>query len=68
MNMMLIKRLGVCITSLALLAPAAAQAATVDLATSPMVTGLTRTVKPNVMFILDDSGSMAYEYMPDGAS
>jgi type IV pilus assembly protein PilY1 len=35
------------------------------LANAPLVTGLSKTVAPNVLFILDDSGSMDYEYMPD---
>jgi type IV pilus assembly protein PilY1 len=41
-------------------------AATVDIAPAPMVSGLTRRVPPNVYFILDDSGSMDWDYMPDG--
>lgn len=43
-----------------------AAAATVDIAPWPMVSGLTRRVPPNVYFILDDSGSMEWDYMPDG--
>lgn len=42
-----------------------AMAGTVDLATSPLVTGLGKTVAPNIFFILDDSGSMDSDYMPD---
>jgi len=34
-------------------------ASPVELATSPMATSTTTTVKPNLMFVLDDSGSMA---------
>ncbi len=41
------------------------QAASVDLATAPLATSTTTTVKPNVMFVLDDSGSMTWTYMPD---
>ena len=44
------------------------QAATVDLATSPMVSGLSKVVAPNIYFILDDSGSMAWDYLPDEAN
>jgi type IV pilus assembly protein PilY1 len=45
--------------------PAGIQAATTDLASSPMVTSSTSSVLPNLMFILDDSGSMGWSYMPD---
>ncbi len=41
-------------------------AATVDLATSPLVTGLSKNVRPNIFFIFDDSLSMPQEWMPDG--
>ena len=47
--------------------PPPALAASVALATAPLATSTTSTVKPNVMFILDDSGSMAWEYLPDWA-
>lgn len=43
-------------------------AAPVALATSPLVSATTSAVKPNVMFILDDSGSMDWNYLPDWAS
>jgi type IV pilus assembly protein PilY1 len=43
-------------------------AASVALATGPLATSTTSTVKPNVMFILDDSGSMASDYLPDWAN
>jgi len=38
-----------------------------DLANSPLANGLTSntTVKPNIAFVVDDSGSMDYENMPD---
>jgi type IV pilus assembly protein PilY1 len=42
-------------------------AGTVDLATAPLVTGLGKTVAPNIFFILDDSGSMGDAFMPDSA-
>lgn len=38
-----------------------------DLATAPLFTSTTSVVKPNVMFTLDDSGSMSWDYMPDDA-
>ncbi len=45
----------------------AALALTTDLATVPLITSAPQTVKPNLMFILDDSGSMAWTHMPDDA-
>jgi type IV pilus assembly protein PilY1 len=39
--------------------------ADVDLATTPMVSGVSKSVPPNVYFILDDSTSMSWDYMPD---
>lgn len=40
-------------------------AATISFATQPMATTTASVVKPNLMFILDDSGSMGWDYMPD---
>jgi len=41
-------------------------AAPIDLATTPLATSTTGTqVQPNIMFILDDSGSMERAYVPD---
>jgi len=42
-----------------------AAAATVDLTNVPLVSGVTKVVPPNIYFILDDSGSMGNDYMPD---
>lgn len=42
-----------------------AQAASVALATSPLATSTTSSVKPNVLFIIDNSGSMDWDHMPD---
>lgn len=42
-----------------------AGATTVDLANAPMVTGVSKVIPPNIYFILDDSGSMNDEHMPD---
>lgn len=53
--------------SLALAAPLA-QAAVPDIANVPLGTTSTTTAKPNIMFILDDSGSMNWLYMPDEMS
>ncbi len=44
-----------------------AWAADVDLADKPMASGTSGEVKPNVMLVLDDSGSMTWTYMPDKA-
>jgi type IV pilus assembly protein PilY1 len=46
----------------------AAPAATTDLAGTPLATASTTQVKPNIMFILDDSGSMNWEYLPDSVN
>ena len=43
-------------------------AAATDLATAPLVTSSTSSVLPNLMFVLDDSGSMAWDYLPDWAT
>jgi type IV pilus assembly protein PilY1 len=44
---------------------APAGATQTDIAPAPLGTAPTATVLPNLMFILDDSGSMAREFMPD---
>jgi type IV pilus assembly protein PilY1 len=44
-----------------------AQAGQVALATSPLATSSTSSVAPNIMYMLDDSGSMDWDYMPDTA-
>lgn len=48
--------------------PFPALAATVALATSPLATSTTSTVKPNLLLVLDNSGSMDWDHMPDDAS
>lgn len=48
-----------------LMLPLPSLAASLVLATSPLANATTTTVKPNLMFILDDSGSMSWTYMPD---
>ncbi|WP_319243770.1 PilC/PilY family type IV pilus protein [uncultured Propionivibrio sp.] len=52
------------------LACAGAHGASTDIATSPMVTSENNAtaVKPNLMFILDDSGSMNWDFLPDWAN
>lgn len=52
--------------SLALLAIMSnAPAAVTDLATAPLETSSPTLVKPNIFYVLDDSGSMDSNYMPD---
>ena len=46
----------------------AALAQLTDVAQVPLSTASPTVVKPNVMFILDDSGSMARDHMPDDAN
>jgi type IV pilus assembly protein PilY1 len=45
-----------------------AHAALTSIANAPMASTSSSVVKPNVMFILDDSGSMAWEYTPNEAN
>ncbi len=42
-----------------------AQAATTDISSMPLVISSPSSVLPNLMFVLDDSGSMDYDYLPD---
>ncbi|OIQ96497.1 hypothetical protein GALL_215380 [mine drainage metagenome] len=42
-------------------------AASIALATAPLATSTTTTVQPNVFLMMDDSGSMGWDYLPDGA-
>lgn len=42
--------------------------ATTDIASVPLVSSSTTAVLPNLMFVLDDSGSMGWSYMPDTAN
>lgn len=39
-----------------------------DLADVPLASSSSTQVKPNILFVLDDSGSMNWTYMPDGVS
>lgn len=48
-----------------LLAAGAAHASTVDISSAPLANVTASVVKPNLMFIMDDSGSMDWDYMPD---
>ena len=44
------------------------QAASTDISVEPLTTVSDVAAKPNIMFILDDSGSMDSTYMPDTMS
>ncbi len=44
------------------------QAAPLDLATIPLANSPTVPIQPNLLFIMDDSGSMGRDYMPDWAN
>lgn len=50
---------------LGLLLPGIVQAEFLDLATMPLQTSGSSDVKPNLMFVLDNSGSMGWDYAPD---
>lgn len=52
-------------TLYAFLAITANAVITTDLGTAPLVSSTTGDVLPNVMYILDNSGSMGNDYMPD---
>lgn len=45
-----------------------AHGAITDLSTAPLVTSSTATVRPNLLWVLDDSGSMDWDYLPDWAN
>ncbi|HMA98343.1 MAG TPA: hypothetical protein VKO38_02680, partial [Wenzhouxiangella sp.] len=44
--------------------PNVARASDLDVADTPLFAAV--SIDPNIMFTLDDSGSMQWEYMPDG--
>jgi type IV pilus assembly protein PilY1 len=48
--------------------PLPALAASVALATSPLATSTTSSVQPNLVLLMDNSGSMAWDHLPDDAS
>ncbi|MBX3664716.1 MAG: hypothetical protein KF834_03430 [Burkholderiales bacterium] len=55
----------IALTAVFVIAPAA-HAAMTDIANVPLASSSTTVVKPNILFTLDDSGSMGWGYMPDG--
>ncbi|WP_374586845.1 pilus assembly protein [Ideonella dechloratans] len=58
---------GLLLAAAVLCTPLRPWAASTDLASSPLETSTATLVKPNILFILDDSGSMSYPYLPDWA-
>ncbi|MGA0612368.1 pilus assembly protein [Caldimonas sp. KR1-144] len=50
------------------IAGASVFSATAEIANAPLATSSTTSIRPNLMFILDDSGSMADDYLPDEAN
>jgi len=44
-----------------------AQAGLTDVSQTPLLTASGTPVKPNVLFVLDDSGSMDYDFLPEAA-
>lgn len=65
-----VHQIGNALTSLLfvfMLIPAVSKADPLDLATIPLANSPTISIQPNLLFIMDDSGSMAWDYMPDWA-
>ena len=54
--------------SLTVLLARSAAAGITDLASAPLATASTSSVLPNLLFVLDDSGSMDWDYLPDWVS
>ena len=57
--------LSACAAATLCLTSAGLHAAATDIANSPLANSQASAVKPNIMFILDNSGSMKDEFMPD---
>jgi type IV pilus assembly protein PilY1 len=47
---------------------ASAHATVTDIADAPLITSASSSIKPNLMFIMDDSGSMDWDFLPDWAN
>jgi len=58
-------RLALLLSSALLMTSTCTFAATTDISSSPLASSSSIAVKPNLMFILDNSGSMGWEYLPD---
>lgn len=50
------------------LLPNVLAAAMTDIADSPLASAANSNIKPNILFMLDDSASMEYDYMPDSVN
>jgi type IV pilus assembly protein PilY1 len=61
----LLRRLALAAAALGALAPALAFDLSSTLSQTPLIVTTSNTVAPNVMFVLDNSGSMAWDFMPD---
>ncbi len=59
------KILGSILGALAVSLASGTYAAVTDIATAPLASSSTLNVLPNILFTLDDSGSMAWDYLPD---
>lgn len=58
-----IQKLGCAVGGTVLMA--ATHSAPIDISQTPLVVSNTEAVFPNILFVLDDSGSMSWDYMPD---
>lgn len=58
-------RLAGLLLGVSLVLPQTGMGAALTLATAPLANSTNTTVLPNLMFILDDSGSMDWDYLPD---
>lgn len=61
-------RAGLLLAALAFSLSTASYAAITDLADTPLSSGVSTQIKPNILYILDDSGSMDDDKMPNSAS
>jgi type IV pilus assembly protein PilY1 len=57
-----------CVAAALVLGAGLARAGSTDITNAPLFTSSGTSVKPNIMFVLDDSGSMSSNYMPDEAN
>lgn len=61
-------RIALLLSSALLMTSTCASAATTDISSAPLASSSSTAVKPNIMFILDDSGSMGWDYLPDSVN
>lgn len=64
----IVRRTASAALGLAMATPTLVQAAATDISQNPLLTAKGTPVKPNLMFILDDSGSMSSNYLPEDAN